>query len=112
MNENNQPTNEQLELETQEIAHWADLADAVERLEKNPDWKKVIEEGYMKQKALDSVSLLAVPDIKAGGKRTDVMEDLVAISNLQYHLMMIKQLGAGAKADLAELEGPEVEDEA
>lgn len=97
----------ELELETTSAIYEVDLLEALERLEKNPDFKKIIVDGYLKEKALESVSLLAHPAIKQRGQRPDVMEDLVAISNLKYYLFMIKQLGEGAKADLLEETGPE-----
>ena len=100
----------QEELETIETQHYADMKQALERLEKNPDFKLVILDGYMKDKALDAVSLLAEPAIKAQGQRPDLMEDLVATSNLGYHFKMIKNLGSSAEMDLADAEGPEVEE--
>jgi hypothetical protein len=87
-----------VELAEVDVSYWADLLDSLERLEKNEDFKKVIVNYYIKSKALDSVSLLAHPGIKKQGQRADVMEDLVAISNLQYALFMVRQLGEGAKA--------------
>ena len=96
------------ELELTDVSYWADQLDALERLEKNADFKKVFVDGYLKAKVLDSVSMLAVPSIKTNGERPDVMEDLVSISNLQYHLFMIKQLGEGARQDLLDDTSPEM----
>ena len=106
-NVNNQTT----ELETTDVSHWADLLDSLEKLEKDPHFKKVILNGYMRDKALDSVSLLAHPDVKQRGERPEVMEDLVAISNLQYHLQMIKALGEGAREDTLAASDPYAEAE-
>ena len=94
----------QEELETVDISYWLDMLNSLERLQNNPDFKKVITNGYMKNKALDSVSMLADPGVKQRDERTDIMEDLVSISNLQYYLFMIKQLGEGAKVDMEEVE--------
>lgn len=90
------------DLETVEIQHWVDMLEALERLERNSDFQKVIIDGYIQSKALDSVSLLARPDVKKRGERTDVMEDLVAISNFQYFLAMVHRLGGSAKQDIEE----------
>ena len=76
--------NENVELETTEIEHYVDMGQALNRLRDNPDFKKVIIEGYFRDKAADSVSLLSMPAIKKRGERGDIMEDLVAISNLQF----------------------------
>lgn len=103
------PETEQ-ELETADVSYWADLLDSLEALEKNPHFIKVISKGYIETKALDSVSMLAVPAVKKEGQRPDVMEDLVAISNLQYHLFMIKQLGEGARQELYDIETEGIDD--
>lgn len=100
----------QEELETIETQHYVDMKQALERMEKTADFQLVIANGYMKDKALDAVSLLAVPAIKQQGQRPDIMEDLVSISNLKYHFAMIKNLGASAEMDLADAEAPDVEE--
>ena len=100
----------QEELETIETQHYVDMKNALEKLEQMPEFKLVILDGYMKDKALDAVSLLGEPAIKQRGERPDLMEDLVSISNLGYHFRMIKNLGASAEMDLADTEGPEVEE--
>jgi hypothetical protein len=41
--------------------------------------------------------LLAVPQIKKANERPDVMEDLIAISNLQYFFKQIDGFYEGAK---------------
>lgn len=92
--------NNQENLEMIETKYWADMLDSLERLNDNEDFKAVIVEGYTKTKALDSVSLLANPAMKANNQTDDIIEDLKSISNLQYYLMMIQQLGEGARAEL------------
>lgn len=101
--------NNQDELETIENQYWVDQAQALARLEKNEDFKKVILTGYFKDKAIDGVSLLANDGIKRAGARGDVMETLVAISTLEDHLSTIKNLGAIAEDDLQDEFGPDVE---
>ncbi len=106
---------EQQVLETGEsLEHALVMGEALDRLRKNPDFKTVITEGYLEGKVLASVSLLAVPQIKASNRRPNIMEDLVAASNLQYFLQMVDQAHEGAKnpilsdeetAALAEAEG-------
>lgn len=86
-----------------ENQYWVDLAEALVRLEDgNPqpdDFKKVILEGYFKDKAVNGVSLLAVDQIKQQGVRGDIMEQLVAISALQDYFMTIKNLGFAPEDD-------------
>lgn len=79
--------------ELQEYNYYVGMKQSLERLEANPDFQKVILEGYFKDKAINGVSLLASPRIKAEGKRGDIMEALVAISHLQDYFIVTKQLG-------------------
>lgn len=80
-----------------ENRYWVDLANALERLENgNPqpdDFNKVITEGYFKDRAINGVSMLATDNVKRGGFRPDVMESLIAISQLQDYFITIKNLG-------------------
>jgi len=100
----------QEELEMIETRHYAAMKEALDRLRENADFKLLITEGYMRDKALDSVSLLAEPATKANGDRPNIMEDLVAISNLEYFFKMVTTFGASAQVTLAEAEGPMVEE--
>ncbi len=111
MNVNNPSTgNVEQQLESIDVSPLVAMLESLERLEKNKDFQRVILDGYIKEKALDSVSLLGNPAIRQRGERVNVMEDLNAISALQYHLSMIHSMGNGAKAELMDLEGPDVED--
>lgn len=87
----------QEELETIDTEHHMLMGEALERLEKNVDFQKVVMDGYLKDKVLASVSLLGVPQISKTGKRPGVMEDLVSASNLQYFFALIKNFHEGCK---------------
>lgn len=95
-------TNQELEhLETTENQYWVDLNDSLNRLMKNHDFQQVILDGYLKNKSLGAVSMLGRPDIKKRGERPDVIEELVAISNLQQYLFtVIPNLAGSAKVDM------------
>lgn len=80
--------------EIKEYNYYVGMRQALERLEANPDFVKVILDGYFKDKAINGVSLLASNYIKKNGLRPDVMESLVAISQLQDYFITVKQLGA------------------
>ena len=79
--------------ELKEYNYWVGMKQALERLENNPDFQKVILDGYFKDKAINGVSMLASGYIKKNGLRPDVMEGLVAISQLQDFFITVKQLG-------------------
>ena len=89
-----------------ERQYWHDMLASLEALEKNEDFKRVILDGYFKDKAINGVSLLAVDQIKQSGARGDVMEQLVSISQLQDHFSTIRNLGfVPDDEDEYELEG-------
>ena len=91
----------------QEYLYWRGMKESLENLEKNPDFQKVILEGYFKDKAVNGVSLLASPQIKAQGKRPDIMEALVAISQLEDYFLTIKAMGEDNPEDEEENESEE-----
>lgn len=86
----------QVELETIEQEHNLIMGEAYLRLQKNPDFQKVIVEGYLKEKVMASVSLLAVPQIMDQGKRPGVFEDIIAASNLSYFFKTVEAFYEGA----------------
>jgi hypothetical protein len=81
------------DLLTVENEYWVTMHDALERLEQNEDFKKVIQIGYFKDKAVNGVSLLATDYVKQAGARGDIMEQLVAISQLEDYFAVIHNLG-------------------
>ena len=81
---------EELELEQAELIYTTDMGEALLRLEANPDFKKIIVEGYLDKGVQDSVSLLAVPAIIQRGERPAVIEDLIAASNLKFFLYTMR----------------------
>ncbi len=104
------------ELETISLEHAVSMGEAWLRLQRNGDFKKVIMNGYLKEKVLASTSLLAIPQIKDKGLRPGVIEDLISASNLQYFFQIIEHQYEGAKnpilsdyeeAELAEIEAQE-----
>lgn len=87
------------ELLTIENSYWVELWNSLERLKSNEDFKKVILEGYLKDKAIKGVSLLATDFVKKNSLRADVMEQLVAISNLEDYFITVENLGTVPEVD-------------
>lgn len=85
--------------EIKEYNYWVGMKQSLERLEANPDFQKVILEGYFKNQAINQVSMLADDRIKQRGARPDIMERLIAISQLQEFFIMTKNLGAEPEDD-------------
>ena len=76
-----------------EIQYMVELNNSLTRLKDNPDFKKLILEGYFKDFAVNQTSMLATDYVRKTGTRPEVMERLVAISNLQDWFITIEQLG-------------------
>ena len=53
----------------EEYNYYVGLKQALDRLEQNPDFKKVILDGYFKDKAINGVSLLATDYVRKNGLR-------------------------------------------
>ena len=88
------------ELESVDNSYWVELDKALKRLLKSEDFKRVILEGYLKDKALSGVSLLGRSDVKKRGERPDVIEELVSVANLQQYLFtVIPSLAGSALAE-------------
>jgi len=92
-------------VEQKEVIYWADMFNALERLENNNDFKTVILEGYFKDKAINGVSLLAQDYVKQNGLRSEVMESLIAISALEDFFITIKSLGTPVPDESEDDEG-------
>lgn len=75
---------------TEVLEHAIEMGEALIALKKNKHFQKLILEGFLKEKVQASVSLLAVPQIKDAGRRSDIMEDLVAASNLSYFFQTVE----------------------
>lgn len=113
---NPQTEQEQIELETKSLEEAIVLGEAWQRLKRNGDFKKIITNGYLEKKVLDSVSLLAVPQMRE--HRAGIMEDLICASNLQFFFRWIENQYEAAKnpilsdeeeAELAAAEAAEAE---
>lgn len=89
---------------TVENEYWVNMHLALDRLKKNADFKMVILEGYFKDKAINGVSMLAHDYVKKGGHRADVMEQLIAISQLEDYFATIDNLGTIPTDDDEEVE--------
>lgn len=85
------------DLQTVEITKWIELDKALDRLYKNEDFKKVILEEYFENKPLGAVSCLSEASFIERNQRGVLMEELVAVSNLQYFFKMIRNFAASAR---------------
>ena len=76
-----------------------ELSEALERLEQNADYKRVILEGYLDNLTKGIVMTLAY---STEAQLKERLNKLIGISNLKMYLMSIKASGERAKAALAD----------
>ena len=88
---NNLDDQQILEVENE---YWAGMWESLRNLRSNPDFKRVVLQGYFRDKAVNGVSLLAQDAVIANGQRSAVMEDLIAISSLEDFFITIENLGS------------------
>ena len=84
---------EEQEIITADNQYWASMKDSIEVLRKCPHFKRVILDGYFKNSAIDGVSMLGNRAVIAENRRSEIMEGLIAISNLEHFLLMAENLG-------------------
>ena len=94
VNVDEQNVNSEAELLRVENQYWVTMARDLVWLKEQPQFKRVILDGYFKDKAINGVSMLAIDHIKQNGLRGDIMEQLVAISQLEDYFVTIENLGA------------------
>jgi len=88
---NNLNNQQILEVENE---YWAGMWESLRNLRNNSDFKRVVLQGYFRDKAVNGVSLLAQDAVIANGQRSAVMEDLIAISSLEDFFITIENLGS------------------
>lgn len=69
------------------------LAEALERLHKNPDFRQVIVDGYFRDEAARMVSLLGEPNAQEPAMQTAINNSLRSISELRQHFTKIFHFG-------------------
>ncbi|OOE37255.1 hypothetical protein BZG00_15695, partial [Salinivibrio kushneri] len=79
-----------------ENRYWTEMFHHLEELKKNKHFQALILKGYFQDKAVNGVSLLAQDHIVQNGKRSAVMEDLIAVSKLQDFFITVENLGSQA----------------
>lgn len=87
------------DLQTKENEYWVSMAESLERLEKNDDFKRVVLDGYFKDLAINQTSMLATDYVRKTGSRGEIFETLVGISALQDFFMTIRSIGTMAPED-------------
>ena len=100
---------EQAQLEEVENQYWTGLNKDLTELEKDPRFQRLVTNGYFKDFVINQTSMLACDSIIREGKRGLIQEQLVAVSHLQEHFAMIKNLGSIPTEDESDDEDDELQ---
>lgn len=87
------------------IAHNKEIvgkSNALERLKSNPDFRKVVSDGYLKEEAIRLVLLKGDQNMQRPERQTAIQADIDAIGRFAQYLHSISQFGAMAASSLAE----------
>ncbi len=85
---------EETQLAEVENDYWVGLNKDLTELEADPRFQRLITNGYFKDFVINQTSMLASDRTIMEGKRGLIQEQLVAVSHLQEHFMMIKNIGS------------------
>lgn len=77
-----------------------ELGNALQRLFKNADFRKVIKDGYFTDEAVRLVHLRGDPSFKAPDRQALILAQIDAISNLNQYFLTVQQLAGMADKDI------------
>lgn len=100
---------EQIERGIAQLKEQTARSDALERLLKNADFKKIISEGYFKDEAIRLVDLKADPAWQKPEQQAFVIIQIDAIGVLKGYLRTIEHTGSMAKKVLPDYEADLIE---
>lgn len=90
---------EQIESDIQENKTVVEIAEALQRLRKNRDFKRIIEEGYFYDEAVRLVHLKSDPAFQTPERQRDILTQIDAIGALSQYFQTIRhRAGIAAKA--------------
>ena len=80
------------------------ILDALNRLEKNADYKLIIGNGYLKEEALRLISLRTDPSTQSELSQRNLIRDIDGIASFQDYLLHIRIEGENAKTSVHQSE--------
>lgn len=96
-----QPTVEDFDKHIEQLKEQVKVADALDRLQKNPDFKSIINEEYLREEAVRLTSLRCDPSMQTPERQKDIDNGLIGVSNLRQFFIRIRQMGAMAESDIS-----------
>ena len=91
---------EQIEVTIEQAMEIIDRGRAIERLEMNPDFRRLVLDGYFADEAARLTHLLSDPVTIMQGHQDLVKNDLMSIGGFKRYLMTIRHLAAQAERDV------------
>lgn len=82
-----------IELTREEAQKKIDMADSLRRLMKNRDFRKVIEVGLLRERAIELVALKADPNQQEPEAQASLDREIVMVGELRQHFSAILQMG-------------------
>lgn len=95
---------EQLDKAIQDAKVNIELGSALVRLQSNPDFKKVIQEGYFKEEAVRLVHLKAEPAMQSPNYQAGILAQIDAIGTLAMYFQTVQHLASMAGRTVEEAE--------
>lgn len=91
----------EIEVSMQEAKDSIELANALERLHHNSDFKKIVLEGYFKDEAVRLVHLKADPNMQDSNRQANIIKDMDAIGSLRMYFGTIYHRAEWSKSAIA-----------
>lgn len=90
----------EIQVSIEEAKKMVERADTLERLKKNPDFIKLIEEDYLREEAIRLTHLLDHPDQVMQASQQHIMNDLKGIAALRRYFSTVIQMGNKADDEI------------
>ena len=94
---NNQEQLEHVELSIDQAKYSIDLMESLDRLTANPDFVKIVLEGYFEEEAQRLVMLRVDPNFQKDVDQSELLRSIDSIGTLKMYFNMIMQFGISAQ---------------
>jgi hypothetical protein len=84
---------QEIQVSIDEAKKFVTDAEAVKRLFKNRDFKKIFTDGYFKEEPARLVALMTDPEFQSEERQRMLRDDMIGISSLRRYLMNVQRLG-------------------
>ena len=99
----------QIRIEIEDAKNAVALDDSLARLAKNRDWKKVVDEAFLKDEPVRLTQLLAHPGMQDEASQTEILNQLKAISYFRAFLARTEAFAEHARGAIEAMHETEAE---